>query len=144
MDLSPRCGARTRNGTPRRSPAMANGRYRMPRGKPLSSRRASLELGDPGVPIIARACMHARRPGLEKGVTPSAQIAGYHARWRASVSSGSRRGTRTRASCLRFAAMCRSRTGARGASVLVWMPRGMQGHREPLEPVIECALVSGL
>jgi hypothetical protein len=123
---------------------MANGRYRMPRGKPLSSRRASLELGDPGVPIIARACMHARRPGLEKGVTPSAQIAGYHARWRASVSSGSRRGTRTRASCLRFAAMCRSRTGARGASVLVWMPRGMQGHREPLEPVIECALVSGL
>jgi hypothetical protein len=27
---------------------------------------------------------------------------------------------------------------------LVWMPRGMQGHREPLEPVIECALVSGL
>ena len=26
----------------------------------------------------------------------------------------------------------------------VWMPRGMQGHREPLERVIECALVSGL
>lgn len=27
---------------------------------------------------------------------------------------------------------------------LVWMLRGMQGHREPLERVIECALVSGL
>lgn len=27
---------------------------------------------------------------------------------------------------------------------LVWMPRGMQGHCEPLEAVIECALVSGL
>jgi hypothetical protein len=27
---------------------------------------------------------------------------------------------------------------------LVWMPRGMQGHREPPERVIECALVSGL
>jgi hypothetical protein len=26
----------------------------------------------------------------------------------------------------------------------VWMPRGMQGHREPPERVIECALVSGL
>ena len=29
MHLSPRCGARTRNGTPCRSPAMANGRCRM-------------------------------------------------------------------------------------------------------------------
>ena len=27
---------------------------------------------------------------------------------------------------------------------LVWMPRGVQGHYEPLERVIECALVSGL
>ena len=30
------------------------------------------------------------------------------------------------------------------ADALVWMPRGMQGHREPLGRVIECALVSGL
>ena len=29
MHLSPRCGARTRTGTPCRSPAMANGRCRM-------------------------------------------------------------------------------------------------------------------
>ena len=29
MHRSPRCGARTRNGTPCRSPAMANGRCRM-------------------------------------------------------------------------------------------------------------------
>ena len=33
MHLSPRCGARTRNGTPCRSPAMANGRCRMHGGK---------------------------------------------------------------------------------------------------------------
>ena len=33
MHLSPRCGARTRNGTLCRSPAMANGRCRMHGGK---------------------------------------------------------------------------------------------------------------
>lgn len=33
MHLSPRCGARTRSGTPCRSPAMANGRCRMHGGK---------------------------------------------------------------------------------------------------------------
>ena len=33
MHVSPRCGARTRNGTPCRSPGMANGRCRMHGGK---------------------------------------------------------------------------------------------------------------
>ena len=33
MHLSPRCHARTRNGTPCQSPAMANGRCRMHGGK---------------------------------------------------------------------------------------------------------------
>lgn len=33
MHLSPRCGARTRNGHPCRSPAMTNGRCRMHGGK---------------------------------------------------------------------------------------------------------------
>ncbi len=33
MHLSPRCGARTRSGTPCRSPAMPNGRCRMHGGK---------------------------------------------------------------------------------------------------------------
>ena len=33
MHLSPRCGARTRNGTPCRSPAMTNGRCRMHGGR---------------------------------------------------------------------------------------------------------------
>ena len=33
MHLSPRCGARTREGMPCRSPAMANGRCRMHGGK---------------------------------------------------------------------------------------------------------------
>ena len=33
MNLSPRCGARTRSGTPCQSPAMANGRCRMHGGK---------------------------------------------------------------------------------------------------------------
>jgi hypothetical protein len=83
--------------------------------------------------------MHARRPGLEKGVTPSAQIAGYHARWRASVSSGSRRGTRTRASCLRFAAMCRSRTGARGRK----LERQPGGDRQVVE-ILGAVLTDGL
>ncbi|OZB13169.1 MAG: hypothetical protein B7X55_13360, partial [Rhodobacterales bacterium 34-62-10] len=35
-------------------------------------------------------------------------------------------------------------TGPGDHVALVWMPRGMQGHREPLGRVIECALVSGL
>jgi predicted NAD/FAD-dependent oxidoreductase len=33
---------------------------------------------------------------------------------------------------------------ARTEHALVWMPRGVQGHSEPLGRVIECALVSGL
>ena len=33
MNLGPRCGARTRSGTPCQSPAMANGRCRMHGGK---------------------------------------------------------------------------------------------------------------
>lgn len=33
MHLSPRCGARTRKGTPCQAPAMANGRCRMHGGK---------------------------------------------------------------------------------------------------------------
>ena len=37
MHLSPRCGARTRKGTPCRSPAMANGRCRMHGGKSLGA-----------------------------------------------------------------------------------------------------------
>ena len=48
MHLSPRCGARTRNGTPCRSPAMANGRCRMHGGK------------SPGAPI---GNDHARKHG---------------------------------------------------------------------------------
>lgn len=47
MHLSPRCGARTRSGTPCRSPAMANGRCRMHGGK------------SPGAPIgNDHACKH--------------------------------------------------------------------------------------
>lgn len=49
MHLSPRCGSRTRNGTPCRSPAMANGRCRMHGGK------------SPGAPI---GNDHARKHGL--------------------------------------------------------------------------------
>ena len=49
MHLSPRCGARTRNGTLCRSPAMANGRCRMHGGK------------SPGAPIgNANARKHGR------------------------------------------------------------------------------------
>ena len=49
MHLSPRCGARTRNGTPCRSPAMENGRCRMHGGK------------SPGAPIgNANAREHGR------------------------------------------------------------------------------------
>ena len=33
MHLSPRCGAKTRSGSPCRSPAMPNGRYRMHGGR---------------------------------------------------------------------------------------------------------------
>ena len=49
MHLSPRCEARTRNGTPCRSPAMANGRCRMHGGK------------SPGAPIgNTNALKHGR------------------------------------------------------------------------------------
>ena len=49
MHHSPRCGARTRNGTPCRSPAMANGRCRMHGGS------------SPGAPI---GNGNARKHGL--------------------------------------------------------------------------------
>ena len=52
MHLSPRCGARTRIGTPCRSPAMANGRCRMHGGK------------SPGAPI---GNSNARKHGLYTG-----------------------------------------------------------------------------
>lgn len=49
MHLSPRCGARTRAGTPCRSPAMTNGRCRMHGGR------------SPGAPI---GNANARKHGL--------------------------------------------------------------------------------
>ena len=41
MHRSPRCGARTRNGTPCRSPAMPNGRCRMHGGGRRARRRVT-------------------------------------------------------------------------------------------------------
>ena len=41
MHRSPRCGARTRRGTPCRSPAMANGRCRMHGGKSSGAPRGN-------------------------------------------------------------------------------------------------------